>query len=145
MPFLDIETTTCFLCGRGIVYRGSRFCSERCRDGFDLGLSPFDPNQVRALNAVPLGAWRVVAGPPGVCIGERYWGAIIDLPRRVKRRRKLRSGPLSINSKIELNNPTLSVDSKDSSGDAPTMQNEPNPSTEQLTANDNVPPRKRAA
>lgn len=27
-----------FMCGRGMVYRGSRFCSDRCRDYYDTGV-----------------------------------------------------------------------------------------------------------
>jgi predicted nucleic acid-binding Zn ribbon protein len=27
----------CFMCGRGMIYRGTRFCSDRCRDHFDTG------------------------------------------------------------------------------------------------------------
>jgi hypothetical protein len=27
----------CFMCARGMIYRGSRFCSDRCRDYYDAG------------------------------------------------------------------------------------------------------------
>jgi predicted nucleic acid-binding Zn ribbon protein len=27
----------CFTCARGVIYRGSRFCSDRCRDYYDTG------------------------------------------------------------------------------------------------------------
>jgi hypothetical protein len=30
----------CFVCERGMMYRGSRFCSERCREWFDAGNQP---------------------------------------------------------------------------------------------------------
>jgi hypothetical protein len=29
--------TDCFSCGRGMMYRGNRFCSDRCRDWYDAG------------------------------------------------------------------------------------------------------------
>ena len=31
------NTTQCFSCGRGIIYKASRFCSQRCRDWYDSG------------------------------------------------------------------------------------------------------------
>jgi excisionase family DNA binding protein len=31
------DITACFMCGHGMLYRGSRFCSDRCRTGFDSG------------------------------------------------------------------------------------------------------------
>jgi hypothetical protein len=31
------EIGACFMCGRGMVYRGTRFCSDRCRDYYDTG------------------------------------------------------------------------------------------------------------
>src|SRR5262249_46024917 len=34
-PAIDI--TKCFSCGYSMTYRGSRFCSERCREWFDDG------------------------------------------------------------------------------------------------------------
>jgi hypothetical protein len=34
-PASDI--TECFSCGRGMMYRGNRFCSARCRDWYDAG------------------------------------------------------------------------------------------------------------
>ena len=33
----SINTTKCFMCGYGMVYRGSRFCSPRCRDCYEQG------------------------------------------------------------------------------------------------------------
>jgi hypothetical protein len=63
---------TCFACGRSFGRGDGRFCSTRCRAGFDAGLPPFDP--ARTVLNVPLSAWRVVAGPPGVEIGSRFYG-----------------------------------------------------------------------
>ena len=31
------DITKCFMCGVSMLYRGSRFCSDRCRDFYDLG------------------------------------------------------------------------------------------------------------
>jgi hypothetical protein len=31
------DAIVCFSCGRGMTYRGSRFCSKRCRDWYDTG------------------------------------------------------------------------------------------------------------
>jgi hypothetical protein len=31
------NTTKCFSCGYGMVYRGNRFCSDRCRNWYDAG------------------------------------------------------------------------------------------------------------
>jgi hypothetical protein len=31
------DITECFMCGVGMMYRGNRFCSERCRDYYDAG------------------------------------------------------------------------------------------------------------
>lgn len=30
----------CFMCGRRLLYRGSRFCCDRCRDFYDAGNDP---------------------------------------------------------------------------------------------------------
>jgi predicted nucleic acid-binding Zn ribbon protein len=35
------DITRCFMCGYGLVYRGKRFCSDRCRNYYDQG-SPGD-------------------------------------------------------------------------------------------------------
>lgn len=32
----------CFMCGRRMLYRGGRFCCERCRDFYDAGNNPGD-------------------------------------------------------------------------------------------------------
>jgi hypothetical protein len=85
MAHSDKDPIDCFACGRSVIYRGSRFCSERCREAFDNGLPPHDPNYVRAVNKQPLDSWIIVAGPPGSRIGERYWDIIPDRPGRAKR------------------------------------------------------------
>jgi hypothetical protein len=82
------DTLKCWVCGHGFVYDQSLFCSERCRDAYDCGFPKHDPHHVRALTAVPLGAWKIVAGPPGSKIGSRYYADIVDRPLRPKLRRK---------------------------------------------------------
>jgi hypothetical protein len=72
--------STCFACGRSFGRGDGRFCSTRCRTAFDAGLPPFDRAR-DALN-VPLSAWRVVAGPPGVEIGSRFYGQVPATPMR---------------------------------------------------------------
>ena len=109
MPPSQPDTIECLTCGRGIVYRGIRFCSDRCRDAFDYGIPPHDPNEVRRLTAVPLDAWIIVAGPPGVAIGSRCLVQFVDRPRRVKRRRKASSGPPPINSNFVKNSSAVSM------------------------------------
>jgi hypothetical protein len=79
------EPQTCFACGRSYSRgapkadssRESRLCSVRCRDAFDAGFPPYDPNQARTLMQVRLTAWFVVAGPPGT-VGIRPYAR--DLP-----------------------------------------------------------------
>jgi hypothetical protein len=71
-------TPTCFACGRAYM-RGalkgdgsapSRFCSTRCRDAFDNGFPPYDPDPLRTMmrSGKP---WVVVAGPPGT-VGQPW-------------------------------------------------------------------------
>jgi hypothetical protein len=91
----------CFLCGRGMVDRGSRFCTDRCREYYDSGFPTHDPHQARVVTTVPLEAWRIVAGPPGVNIGGRYYDPIVNRPIPFNRaRRKLASRPLSTKPKF---------------------------------------------
>jgi predicted nucleic acid-binding Zn ribbon protein len=37
----------CFACGRSFIKGDGRFCSPRCRDGFDAGLPPFQQHEAR--------------------------------------------------------------------------------------------------
>lgn len=111
------DIACCFVCGRSMIYRGRRFCTERCREAFDDGFRPHDPNYVRSLARVPLGAWRIVAGPLDAKIGERCWDFVVDRPRRIKRRRKVSSGPLSTNSKLALKNRRNAMAYKAASGE----------------------------
>ncbi len=84
---LSVNTTKCFSCGFGFIYRGSRFCSDRCRKWFDDGNPPFDSSD--SVSNVDLSKWRVIAGPPGT-VGTNPWQPIIDArkdPRSIIRRR----------------------------------------------------------
>jgi hypothetical protein len=56
----------CFSCGRGMAYRGSRFCSDRCRDWYDAG-NPWFTEQRECSTRIGQapGQWRLIAGPPG--------------------------------------------------------------------------------
>ena len=66
-PIDDEICATCFACGRGYCKGDGRFCSTRCREAFDAGLPPApDSHYARAMTNVPLSAWRIVAGPPGI-------------------------------------------------------------------------------
>ena len=100
------KPTTCFACGRSYGSTAvpfadgegtSRFCSVRCREAFDAGFPPAqdESNYIRAMTNVPLAAWRVVAGPPGIGIGARFYESILgrksdgrEVTRPVKKRRK---------------------------------------------------------
>jgi hypothetical protein len=92
------QTTECFLCCYGIIYRGECFCGDRCREAYDAGFSRLDPNQARAFCALPLGSWVIVAGPPGMEIGAVYYAPFLVAAEAARRPRKVRNGPRSINS-----------------------------------------------
>ena len=83
-PIDDEICATCFACGRGYCRGDGRFCSTRCREAFDAGFPPApDSHYARAMTNVPLSAWRIVAGPPGIEIGAR----IYDLLNRNEQRK----------------------------------------------------------
>ena len=72
------DITSCFQCGHGMMYRDSRFCSDRCRDFYDAGNAGFaqDLRQPKANYGIT--GWRVVAGPPGVVVGSDYYKPLRD-------------------------------------------------------------------
>jgi hypothetical protein len=41
------QAPTCFVCGRSYSIGDGRFCSLRCRDGFDAGLPPYEAQRER--------------------------------------------------------------------------------------------------
>jgi hypothetical protein len=108
-PPSRVEAPECFTCGRSYSRGEGRFCSSRCRQGFDDGFPAHEPNYVRRITNIPLGDWRVVAGPPDVAVGSCPWQVFLNQPRRPKRRRKVISGLSPTNSNFVENNPTDSV------------------------------------
>jgi hypothetical protein len=81
---------SCFMCSR-TYSKGAPaadascqtpFCLTLCRDAFDAGLPPYEPDRPRAILNAPLQNWVVVAGPPGA-IGYLPMGAS---PYRTPRR-----------------------------------------------------------
>jgi hypothetical protein len=75
------QSQTCFACSRSYSKAApkaddsgpSRFCSVRCRDYFDNGGPPYDPQTARDVLNIPLRDWVVIAGPPGT-VGTRPYG-----------------------------------------------------------------------
>jgi hypothetical protein len=61
------NTVQCFSCGYGMTCRGSRFCSDRCREWYDAGNPGFAQDWLERKRT----AWRVIAGPPGT-VGTEY-------------------------------------------------------------------------
>jgi hypothetical protein len=112
------QTTECFLCCYGIIYRGECFCGDRCREAYDAGFSRLDPNQARAFCALPLGSWVIVAGPPGMEIGAVYYAPFLVAAEAARRPRKVRNGPRSINSISVENRPAKSRRCKHAFGEA---------------------------
>jgi hypothetical protein len=92
------ETPTCYACGRSFLPRSSTgddnthaFCSTRCREAYDAGFPAYNGSKVDVF-AVPLSAWRVVAGPPGIEIGSQYYAPIIEAVERQRKRLARGSG-----------------------------------------------------
>jgi hypothetical protein len=88
----------CFACGRSFMPLPSTgddnvhaFCSARCRQAYDAGFPAHNSGKVDVF-AVPLSAWRVVAGPPGVEIGSQYYAPIIEAVERQRKRLARRNG-----------------------------------------------------
>jgi hypothetical protein len=61
------NTVQCFSCGYGMICRGSRFCSDRCREWYDVGNPGFAQDWLERKRT----AWRVIAGPRGT-VGTEY-------------------------------------------------------------------------
>jgi hypothetical protein len=47
-PQRDHRSALCLACGRSYINGDGRFCSTRCRDGFDVGLPPFQQQETRS-------------------------------------------------------------------------------------------------
>ena len=65
------DIAKCFMCGVSTLYRGSRFCSERCRAWFDAGNAP-----IANASNYDLTGWRVITGPPGIETGSDYYAGV---------------------------------------------------------------------
>ncbi len=65
------DITRCFMCGFGMLYRGSRFCSVRCRGCYDAGEPGHEQDWLLRPKpeSLPLTELKVIAGPPGVELG----------------------------------------------------------------------------
>jgi hypothetical protein len=80
-PTRTSHAAECFTCGRPFMPRPStgdcnvhRFCSARCREGYDDGFPAYRNRGVDVFD-VPMSAWRVVAGPPGIVQYEPLAGS----------------------------------------------------------------------
>jgi hypothetical protein len=86
------DAPECFACGRSFLPRPSdgedtwRFCSPRCREAYDAGLPPYDPDHSKKLaSSFNPGGLRVVAGPRGLSSYDPLQGSQ-QLSRGIKRR-----------------------------------------------------------
>jgi hypothetical protein len=59
------NSVQCFACGRGMTYRGRRFCAgERCRRWFDAGNPGHAQDWLRPkIDYHGIAGWKVIAGP----------------------------------------------------------------------------------
>jgi hypothetical protein len=75
------DITKCFMCGFGMLYRGSSFCSDRCRDFYDAGEPGHEQNWLHGpkTESLPLTNLKVIAGPPSIEIGS-FYHHLGDLP-----------------------------------------------------------------
>jgi hypothetical protein len=75
----------CFACGRGMTYRGHRFCGLRCRDWFEAGNPGHAHDWLRPkIDQYGITGWKVIAGSPGIEIGSDYYKPIRDAFERRK-------------------------------------------------------------
>ena len=96
------ETPTCFACGRTFMPRPSAgddnvraFCSARCRDAYDGGWPVYNNNKMDVFGA-PMSTWRVLAGPPGVGIGSKYYAPLVEAIERKRGRHTRSSGGVEL-------------------------------------------------
>ena len=83
----------CLSCGRPYLYKGpngdnsGRFCSRRCREGFEAGAPAWDETREKNLHLLtpPLAGCRTIAGPPGT-VGLNPWQSVIDASERKRRK-----------------------------------------------------------
>jgi hypothetical protein len=91
---------TCMMCGRGYAARGSRFCSERCREAFDTGAPAYAPAAVDRYYTLPRSGtgFRIVCASckqPFTSYGLRCCGVNCEraLCKREERDRELADDP----------------------------------------------------
>jgi hypothetical protein len=79
------ESAHCLTCGRSHL-RG-RFCSDRCREGYDAGAPVWDESREKSLGAwtPSLQGWHTLAGPAGTA-GRNPWQSIIEASERKRRK-----------------------------------------------------------
>jgi hypothetical protein len=67
----------CFMCGCSMMYRGSRFCSDRCRDSYDSGKPAYEQDWRQPSNPehAPMAGLKVIAASPGIEVGSGYYVA----------------------------------------------------------------------
>lgn len=61
------DITKCFVCRTGMMTRGGRFCSDRCRSAYDSGFPAAGQDWLWAKS----GPLIVIAGPPGYRLDPR--------------------------------------------------------------------------
>jgi hypothetical protein len=102
----------CFACGRTYSksattsvepwgFASERFCSDRCRHGYDNGGPVHNPNHVGEVTDAPPRSWKVAVGPPmasprlapGVEIGANYYTPVLDAIEHRQSRRRLKDNP----------------------------------------------------
>lgn len=81
----------CFMCGRGMICCGSRFCSDRCRTYYDSGPPGHAQDWLRLkIDYYGITGWKVIAGPPGIEIGSDYYKTLHDAFEHGKARKGMR-------------------------------------------------------
>jgi hypothetical protein len=84
------QQMTCFTCGRPHTKGDGRFCSPRCRSGFDLGLPPFEPLDLDKFYSRRKGATGFIVTCPSCRrdFDSRGWKHCSDQCRRQDRERQ---------------------------------------------------------
>jgi hypothetical protein len=67
------DAIKCFACGRGMTYKGNRFCSDHCRAYYDNGAPGPNQDWLRLKPDYGITGWKVVTGPPSIEIGSDYY------------------------------------------------------------------------
>jgi hypothetical protein len=104
------DITKCCSCDYRMVYKGRRFCNDRCRKWYDDGNPGYAQDWLRPkINRHSITRCKVVAGPPRVEIGSDYYKPLRDAfehRKSSKRRNKvvrLRTGNKIPNYAVKAN------------------------------------------